>query len=48
VGAATPLVVGLDSITYAATGSSLLLGQVNQSGGVTKVKNTGTGAAPRS
>jgi hypothetical protein len=45
VGAAALLVVGFDSVTYAATGSSLLLGRVNQAGGVTTVKNTSAGAA---
>jgi uncharacterized protein YjbI with pentapeptide repeats len=39
------LVLGFDGITYAATGSSLLLGKVNKAGAVTTVQNTGSGAA---
>ncbi len=45
VGAATILVAGFDSLTYAATGSSLLLGRVNKAGKVTTMQNTGNGAA---
>jgi hypothetical protein len=45
VGATTILVVGFDSLTYAATGSSLLLGRLNKAGAVTTVQNTGNGAA---
>ena len=45
VGAATVLVVGFDAVTFAATGSSLLLGRVNQAGATTTVQNTGAGAA---
>ena len=45
VGAACLLVVGFDAVTYAATGSSLLLGKVNKAGAVTTVQNTGSGAA---
>ena len=45
VGAAAVLVVGFDAVTCAATGSSLLLGRVNQAGAVTTVQNTGPGAA---
>ena len=45
VGAATILVVGFDAVTFAATGSSLLLGRVNQANAVTTVQNTGAGAA---
>ena len=45
VGAATILVVGFDAVTFAATGSSLLLGRVNQAGATTTVQNTGPGAA---
>jgi hypothetical protein len=44
LGAATVLVVGFDAVTYAATGSSLILGRVNQSAAVTTVQNTGRGA----
>lgn len=47
VGAAVMLIVGFDSVTYAATGSSLLLGRVNKAGGVTTVQNTGKGPALR-
>jgi uncharacterized protein YjbI with pentapeptide repeats len=39
------LVLGFDGITYAATGSSLLLGKVNKATVVTTVQNTGKGAA---
>jgi hypothetical protein len=45
VGVAALLVVGFDAVTYAATGSSLLLGRVNKAGTVTTVANTGNGAA---
>jgi hypothetical protein len=45
VGAAALLVIGFDAVTYAATGSSLLLGRVNKAGTVTTVANTGNGAA---
>ena len=45
VGAAAVLVVGFDAVTFAATGSSLLLGRVNQASSVTAIQNTGTGAA---
>ena len=45
VGAAALLIVGFDSVTYAATGSSLLLGRVNKAAAVTTVQNTGKGSA---
>jgi hypothetical protein len=45
VGATAILIVGFDSVTYAKTGSSLLLGKANKAGGVTTVQNTGNGAA---
>ncbi len=45
VGAAALLVVGFDGVTYAATGSSLILGKINSSSAVTTIKNTGSGAA---
>lgn len=45
VGAATLLVVGYDGVTYAATGSSLILGHTNRAGAATTLQNTGTGAA---
>jgi len=44
-GAATLLVVGYDAVTYAATGSSLMLGHTNKAVAVTTVQNTGKGAA---
>ena len=44
-GAATLLVVGFDAVTYAATGSSLILGHANKTSTVTTVQNTGKGAA---
>ncbi len=45
VGASALLVLGFDGLTYAATGSSLLMGKVNTASGVTTIENTGTGAA---
>ncbi len=44
VGAAAILVVGFDAVTYAATGSSLLLGRANVATKVTAISNTGAGA----
>jgi hypothetical protein len=44
VGAASLLVVGFDAATYAATGSSLLLGKANTAKSTTTINNTGTGA----
>jgi len=45
VGAAAILVVGFDYATYAATGSSLLMGRTNSASKVTIIKNTGAGSA---
>jgi hypothetical protein len=45
VGAAAVLVVGFDAATYAATGSSLLMGRINTANKTTVVKNTGSGPA---
>ncbi len=47
VGAAALLLVGFDGLTYAATGSSLVLGKVNRANATTIVKNTGSGAVMR-
>jgi hypothetical protein len=44
IGAATVLVVGLNAISYAATGSTFLLGGTNTAKKVTTIKNTGPGA----
>ena len=44
-GAATLLIVGFDAVTFAATGSSLILGHANKAAAVTTVQNTGKGAA---
>ena len=44
-GALVILIVGFDAVTFAATGSSLLLGRLNQAGGVTTIQNTGPGPA---
>jgi len=43
--AAVVLLVGYDTATYAATGSSLLLGRSNKAAATTTVQNTGKGAA---
>jgi hypothetical protein len=45
IGTATVLVVGFDAATYAATGSSLILGKANTAGATTTITNTGAGAA---
>jgi hypothetical protein len=45
VGAMAIAVVGFDGVTYAATGSSLILGRANRASTVTTVQNTGSGAA---
>jgi hypothetical protein len=45
IGAAAILVLGYDAATYAATGSSLLLGRANTASATTTVKNTGKGPA---
>lgn len=39
------LIMGLDYVSYAATGQALILGQLNKSGATTTVQNTGTGPA---
>jgi hypothetical protein len=44
IGAATVLVVGANAISYAATGSSFLLGGTNIAKKVTTIKNAGSGA----
>ena len=44
LGVAAVLVVGFDYVTYAATGSSLLLGKVNRAGGTTTLVNNHKGA----
>jgi hypothetical protein len=44
IGAATVLVVGANAISYAATGSSFLLGGSNTAKKVTTITNTGAGA----
>jgi hypothetical protein len=41
------LFAATDAITYAATGSSLVLGKINQANAVTTIQNTGTGNALR-
>lgn len=43
--AALVLVAGLDMVSYAATGKSMLLGKINKAGGPTSLTNTGTGPA---
>lgn len=45
IGAASVLVLGFDAATYAATGSSLILGKANSAGATTAITNTGAGAA---
>lgn len=45
IGAASVLVLGFDAATYAATGSSLILGKANSAGATTTITNTGAGAA---
>jgi hypothetical protein len=44
IGAATVLVVGLNAISYAATGTTFLLGGTNTAKKVTTIKNSGPGA----
>lgn len=39
------LVMGLDYISYAATGQAVLLGKINKAGALTTIQNTGTGPA---
>jgi len=43
IGAVALLVVGLDGLTYAATGDSLILGRANRAGAVTTVERTTNG-----
>jgi hypothetical protein len=45
LGVAAVLVVGFDYVTYAATGSSLLLGKVNRAGDTTTLVNNHSGPA---
>jgi hypothetical protein len=45
IGVAAVLVLGFDFVTYAATGSSLILGHRNTEGASTWVTNTGAGPA---
>jgi len=45
LGASALLVMGVDAATYAATGSSLVLGHINTANQSTTVKNTGAGPA---
>jgi hypothetical protein len=45
IGATSVLVMGFDAVTYAATGSSLILGRTNTAGATTTISNTGAGAA---
>jgi hypothetical protein len=45
IGAAALVATGFDSVTYAATGSSLLLGKVNRATDTTTLVNTHKGAA---
>lgn len=45
VGAAALLVAGTDLVTYAATGSSLVTGQINKASRPTTISNTGRGPA---
>ena len=43
IGAATVLVVGFDSVTYAATGNSLILGRANNASTQTVIARTTVG-----
>ena len=45
VGAAALLILGFDGVTFAVTGSSLILGRTNTSSSPTTISNTGAGAA---
>jgi hypothetical protein len=47
IGAGVLLFAATDAATYAATGSSLVLGKINQANAVTTIQNTGTGNALR-
>jgi hypothetical protein len=44
-GASAVLVVGIDAVSYAATGKALILGHTNTANRTTTVRNTGNGAA---
>lgn len=45
VGAAAVLVVGIDAVSFAATGNGLILGHSNTAKKTTTLRNTGSGAA---
>jgi pectin methylesterase-like acyl-CoA thioesterase len=45
IGAGVILFAATDAVTYAATGSSLVLGQLNQANSVTTIQTTSTGSA---
>jgi hypothetical protein len=45
IGAALILVLGFDYVTFAATGSSLIIGHLNRAGHTTTIQNTGAGPA---
>jgi hypothetical protein len=47
IGAGVILFAATDAISYAATGSSLVLGKLNQANAVTTIQNTGNGNALR-
>jgi hypothetical protein len=47
IGAGVLLFAATDAATFAATGSSLVLGKINQANTVTTIQNTGTGNALR-
>ena len=47
IGAGVLLFAATDAITYAATGSSLVLGKINQANAMTTIQNTGTAPALR-
>ena len=47
IGAGVILFAATDAVTYAATGSSLVLGQLNQANSVTTIQTTSTGSALR-
>ena len=45
IGTAAALILGFDAMTFAATGSSLILGHLNSEGTATTLTNTGAGPA---
>jgi hypothetical protein len=47
IGVGVVLFAASDAATYAATGSSLIMGRINQAGSVTTIQNTSTGSALR-